>query len=544
MHHPASARVRSPSLQTRDVTKVSPRRVGSAGVKPPMENNPAPHLKMFRFEAHRRAPGTAPRGSGTAGSRRGWGAGGTCHSPPQESPRRRPPSNPRAPRKRHRTALLPAPPPVRRSGPQPRPAPPAVRVPPPRARRRRAGQTLPNFSFPFFSLCPGPPASPTRAGIGRGGGGGQGSEAGPAAGSSAAAGVSLRWPGSSGSGSARRSSAPPAARRSAPPASVNHRGGGPRHGPRVPPPRPRGATPKERDRLTHGSAAGEAGDTSGFRGAGEVNCTEVQVVFSPIRMCAAVPVCVCGVSAPPPPRLFRPLGRGGALCPWGRPGGAVGAVRRRWRGTGCGGGGGGGNPRPASPPAPCLLPPACAAAGLYGGVGGQTEGRLCVCMTVCGGGADEVEVPGRVAGCIHLCPPPPPCERDQSSATALTAFPAYRAPRSPPAPPRSLFPSSFPRSFIPTPAPAAPPPPPTPAAAPRQAAPHGHRPFKAAEAEAPQPRWRLPRDRVARARVGIPRGRLPALLPPHGCPVGARCRRSSPPRLSLLVLHLAPRAPQ
>ncbi|XP_032298325.1 SKI family transcriptional corepressor 2-like [Coturnix japonica] len=54
--------------------------------------------------------------------------------------------------------------------------------------------------------------------------------------------------------------------------------------PRLPlSPRPRGATPKKRERLTHGSAAGEAGDTSGFRGAGEVNCTEVQVVFSPIR---------------------------------------------------------------------------------------------------------------------------------------------------------------------------------------------------------------------------------------------------------------------
>nr|XP_041569895.1 translation initiation factor IF-2-like [Taeniopygia guttata] len=81
--------------------------------------------------------------------------------------------------------------------------------------------------------------------------------------------------------------APGAATRPAPPGPAQP-GKSPRRVPparlRPPrPPRPRGETPKERDQLTHGSAAGEAGDTSGFRGAGEVNCTEVQVVFSPIR---------------------------------------------------------------------------------------------------------------------------------------------------------------------------------------------------------------------------------------------------------------------
>ncbi|XP_077030110.1 uncharacterized protein LOC143693356 [Agelaius phoeniceus] len=147
---------------------------------------------------------------------------------------------------------------------------------------RRWVRTLPNFGV--FSLCPHPhlPSLPPCRRRAR-----ERSGAGPATGSGAAAGVSPCRPGGSGSGSAERSHPP---RASLPPAlpgrhgRVNRRGGCPRHGSVPPrPPRPRGETPKERDRLTHGSAAGEAGDTSGFRGAGEVNCTEVQVVFSPIR---------------------------------------------------------------------------------------------------------------------------------------------------------------------------------------------------------------------------------------------------------------------
>ncbi|XP_039246567.1 transcription initiation factor TFIID subunit 4-like [Pipra filicauda] len=113
----------------------------------------------------------------------------------------------------------------------------------------------------------------------------QRSGTGPASASGAAAGVSPCRPSSSCSGSAERSHPPRASPR--PPSRAGTAGLG-KSARRVPParprpPRPRGATPKERDRLTHGSAAGEAGDTSGFRGAGEVNCTEVQVVFSPIR---------------------------------------------------------------------------------------------------------------------------------------------------------------------------------------------------------------------------------------------------------------------
>ncbi|XP_051664407.1 translation initiation factor IF-2 [Manacus candei] len=113
----------------------------------------------------------------------------------------------------------------------------------------------------------------------------QRSGTGPASASGAAAGVSPCRPSSSCSGSAERSHPPLASPR--PPSRAGTAGLG-KSARRVPParprpPRPRGATPKERDRLTHGSAAGEAGDTSGFRGAGEVNCTEVQVVFSPIR---------------------------------------------------------------------------------------------------------------------------------------------------------------------------------------------------------------------------------------------------------------------
>ncbi|XP_072780350.1 uncharacterized protein [Taeniopygia guttata] len=223
--------------------------------------------------AHRRAAAAAPRDSGSRGSCRGR-AGGTCHPPPRARPRlgqQRPlgrPRNPRAPRKRH-----------------PATPPPPARDPRP---RRFAPRQLCQTSGVFFPLPPPPlPPAPPVPAAGEAAAG-KGAERSGAADRQRRGGRCEPVP--AGRLRQRQRPAQPPAPRLPParPPGPAQPGKSPRRVPparlRPPrPPRPRGETPKERDQLTHGSAAGEAGDTSGFRGAGEVNCTEVQVVFSPIR---------------------------------------------------------------------------------------------------------------------------------------------------------------------------------------------------------------------------------------------------------------------